>query len=69
MLQLMLIYLLGAVGGYILAYVMNNKTASGYLKIDTSIPEDGPYLFLELTKDPSCLEKHKYITLKIDTHK
>lgn len=69
MLQLMLMYLLGALGGYILAYAMNHKTASGYLKIDMSIPEDGPYLFLELTKDPSCLEKHKYITLKIHTHK
>ena len=69
MLQLMLMYFLGIIGGYILAYVMSHKTASGYLKIDTSIPEDGPYLFFELTKDPSFLEKHKYITLKIDTHK
>lgn len=39
----------------------------GVLRIDNSDPEDGPYLFLELSSEaaPNVLKNKKYITLQV----
>lgn len=37
----------------------------GNLRVDHSIPEDGPYLFLELTKNVSAILKKKFVILKV----
>jgi hypothetical protein len=39
----------------------------GTLKVDESDPEDGPYLFLELSTNPNAIKQKQYVTLKVDT--
>lgn len=41
---------------------------SGILRLDTSDPNDGPYLFLELTTDLKSISKKKHITFEISTN-
>ena len=38
----------------------------GTLRVDNSIPEDGPQLFLELEKDIQTIKKHDYVTLRVN---
>lgn len=64
--ELFIIFMIGvAVGAIITKIVLSNKSV-GTLKYDTSDP-DGPYLFLEVTKDLDSIRLRKYITLKVDT--
>lgn len=37
----------------------------GYLRIDNSYPEDGPYMFLELSKRIEDISLKKYAVLKV----
>ena len=37
----------------------------GHLRVDQSDPDDGPYLFLELTSTTEALKKRKYVTLDV----
>lgn len=39
----------------------------GTLRVDTSDPDDGPYMFLELSKDVRTVMSKKYIVLKVNT--
>lgn len=45
----------------------SRKEPVGDLRIDTSDPDDNPYLFLELSKDLNFIRRKKYITLKVNT--
>lgn len=53
--------LLGIIGTTALLHLRSN----GYLRIDRSIPEDGPQLFLELTESVESISKRKYVTIAI----
>lgn len=53
--------LLGIIGATTLLRLKSN----GYLRIDRSIPEDGPRLFLELTESVESITKKKYVTIAI----
>lgn len=58
-------------GGYLFGHNradMKNKISEvGSLRIDNSIPEDGPRLFLELTANLSEVYSKKYVILKVNT--
>lgn len=49
----------------ILVIVFTRYLLVGSLHIERSDP-DGPYVFLELTKDITLFQKRKYIILRID---
>lgn len=39
----------------------------GALRIDTSDPDDNPYLFLELSTDLNLVLSQEYVVLKVNT--
>lgn len=53
--------------GFILGILRKKDKAVGTLRIDTSDPEDGPYLFLELSTDPRALMSRKTVILDVNT--
>lgn len=59
-----LMYLVGVIIGNVVTTIMFKSKQVGNLRIDTSDP-DGPYLFLELTKDLDSVVKRKSVTLKV----
>lgn len=57
-------FILGLLGGIIFSVMLRWIKSVGDLRIDES-DIDGPYLFLELDKDPSTIRRKKYITLRV----
>ena len=55
----------GVLVGYISSMIYNREEPIGDLRIDNSIPEEGPQLFLELSAPPTGLEKRKQVTLNV----
>ena len=56
------------IGFLVMSLIIIRKTESiGTLRVDHSLPDEGPYLFLELTKDVGYVERQKYIILKVNT--
>ena len=43
------------------------KRSVGTLRVDRSDPDDGPYMFLELSKGVGDISNKKYVVLKVDT--
>ena len=64
--KLFIIFLIGVLVGDICAIIMTRIKSTGSLRVDTSDPDDGPYLFLELSKDIGEIYRKKYITLKVN---
>lgn len=62
---LIIAFLSGAVVGGIIALITIRSTVIGYLRVDESDPDDGPYLFLELFKKVPNLCAKKYVMLKV----
>ena len=61
-------FLAGFSCGFAVACIKSSrKEPVGDLRIDTSDPDDNPYLFLELSKDLDFVRSKKYITLKVNT--
>lgn len=61
-------FLAGFLCGFAVSYIKSShKEPVGDLRIDTSDPDDNPYLFLELSKDLNFVRRKKYITLKVNT--
>lgn len=56
-----LMLLVGAAIGRIMTL---NKT-DGFLIVDRSDPDDGPYLFLELSKQVEAVVSKKYVVLRV----
>lgn len=54
-------------GGFYM-YALSGGEPIGTLRIDTSDPDDGPYLFLELSKDLNRIRNKKYVTLKVNSN-
>jgi hypothetical protein len=61
------IFVIGMVIGAIISIVLYVNTSIGDLIVDSSDPDDGPYLFLELSKDVDCIKQKQHIVLKVNT--
>lgn len=60
-------FLLGlAIGVVYVRVTIRNERLIGTLRVDESDPTDGPYLFLELSKNPEMVKQKKYVTLKVN---
>lgn len=55
----------GIIIGVIMFALFVRTHLSGNLRVDHSIPEDDPYLFLELSKSVSTILKKKFVILKV----
>lgn len=67
MTSLIIIFLFGVMMGYIIAKITSCEKPVGVLRVDHSDPDDGPYLFLELSSNPNTLIHDTYVTLKVNT--
>ena len=65
--DLLIVSAIGVIVGSIATQIILRVKSVGAMRIDTSDPEDGPYLFLELTKDVLYVKRKKYITLKVNS--
>ena len=63
--DLIIIFGIGVLIGCILKIIIFRTRSVGSLRIDTSDPNDGPYLFLELSKDIGEIYRKKYVTFKV----
>lgn len=54
--------------GVTVALIVSNihRKPIGTLRVDRSDPDDGPYLFLELSENTRELMNQKYITLEVN---
>lgn len=64
--ELVLAVLVGVLIGIIATSTLLHFRSNGCLRVDRSIPEDGPRLFLELTESVETISKKKYITIAIN---
>ena len=62
-----LLVIAGIILGYISAVVIKHEEPVGTIRIDSSDPDDGPYLFLELETSVAELKKQPSVRVKIDT--
>lgn len=65
--NLIIIFVIGILIGCVISLSIFRMRSVGSLRIDTSDPDDGPYLFLELSKDVSVVYQKRYVTLKVNT--
>lgn len=63
--ELVIIFAIGIVVGSIITRIVTKPLDFGTLRIDTSDP-DGPFMFLELSKDVDTVASKKYVILKVD---
>ncbi len=57
--------IVGAIVGVLITLSIFSTVSAGNLRVDRSIPEDDPYLFLELTKSVNVVLKRKFVVLKV----
>lgn len=65
--NLIIIFVIGIFVGCVIALSIFRMRSVGSIRVDTSDPDDGPYLFLELSKDIDEIYRKKYVTLKVNT--
>lgn len=54
--------------GYVVAIVRKSvHNIVGTLRVDNSLPEEGPHLYLELDKDIPEIKQRDYVTLRVNT--
>jgi len=63
--ELVIIFCVGALVGAVVTLSIFRMWFVGSLRIDTSDPEDGPYMFLELSKGMNNISSKKYAILKV----
>lgn len=63
--DIVLAVIAGIIIGAIITVVIFSAISVGSLRVDQSIPEDEPYLFLELTKSVSTILRKKFVVLKV----
>jgi len=63
-------WLLMFIGGFTTCYLLivlgTKRKVVGSLRIDRSDPEDGPYLFLTLSKEISELARKPFVILRVE---
>lgn len=57
--------IVGIIIGAVLTCLIFGAFSVGNLRVDHSIHEDDPYMFLELTKSVSTVLKKKFVVLKV----
>ena len=57
----------GMVFGIVVMGVVMVRRLVGTLRVDSSDPDDGPYMFLELTKSAGEVSRKKYVLLEVNT--
>lgn len=57
--------IIGTIVGALITLLIFTSISSGNLRVDQSIPEDDPYLFLELTKSVSTVLKKRFVVLRV----
>lgn len=67
MIGVIIIFVIGMILGSAITVITLRKRSFGSLRIDTSDPNENPYIFLELSEDVNTIFQKKYITLKINT--
>ena len=65
MMVLFVIFGIGILVGIVCTTLAIRTKSVGSLRVDTSDPDDGPYLFLELSKDIGEIYRKKYVTFKV----
>ena len=65
-LLLMLLFIIGCLVDLICAVISTDVKTVGTLCVDSSDEDDGPYMFLKLSKDISTVATKKYVILKVD---
>lgn len=65
--EVAIVFVIGLLIGLISMDVISRIDSIGTLRVDDSLPDEGPYLFLELTKDINHIRRKKYIVLKVNT--
>lgn len=63
--ELVIILAIGIAVGSIITRIIIRPLDIGTLRIDTSDP-DGPFMFLELSKDVDIVASKKYVILKVN---
>lgn len=63
--ELVIILAIGIAVGSIITRIIIRPLDIGTLRIDTSDP-DGPFMFLELSKDVDTVASEKYVVLKVN---
>lgn len=63
--ELVIILAIGIMVGSIITRIIIRPLDIGTLRIDTSDP-DGPFMFLELSKDVNTVASKKYVVLKVN---
>lgn len=58
-------FLVGCIVGFIVHKLFMDKTSVGFLRVDRSEPEEGPYLFLELHRGMEDILDKEYVRLKV----
>ncbi|MBS6180510.1 MAG: hypothetical protein KH921_06955 [Erysipelotrichaceae bacterium] len=64
--EMIFVFCVGVLTGCIISKIISRTKVIGSLRVDTSDPEDGPYLFLELSKSMDVVAKKKYVILKVN---
>lgn len=59
-------FCVGIVAGMVLHIFISRIKSVGTLCVDDSDLDDGPYLFLELSKDIGFIRRKKYVVLKVN---
>lgn len=59
--------LCGILIGFVVAKIVSRPKPIGFLRVDESDPDDGPYLFLELspTFPPNVIKTKKQVTMAV----
>lgn len=65
--KIVIVLAIGILIGCIITKIIFQIGSIGSLRIDTSDPDDEPYLFLELSKSVKHIYRQKYVTLKVNT--
>lgn len=66
--EIAIVFVIGILIGMIVSEIISRNDSIGTLRVDSSDPDDGPYLFLELSKDVNHIKRKKYIVLKVNTN-
>lgn len=64
--EVIICFCVGIAAGIILHIFFSRIKLVGALRVDNSDPDDGPHLFLELSKDIGFIRRKKYVVLKVN---
>ena len=60
-----IVFVIGVIAGMVSVAIIYNTQFAGVLRIDTSDPEDGAYMFLELAKPPHAIRDGRLVVMRV----